>query len=175
MLHGKATCVMILICVESWKKKWQSNCSEEIKSKPLHGQYPAKVTEITIDEKHSNIWKMRFKNGNWSFNDSRSIPCLDNWLSLNANTWNKQDFKYRMYKETIEAVSHILNMCPKLTTINYMKRHINVAAILRRNICQHYWIKTSKTQCKHVPEPALENKEVVVLWDFEKQTTRRYQ
>ena len=69
-----------------------------------------------------------------------------------------------------ETVSHILNMCPKLNTNNYLKRHSNVAAILHRNICQHYGTKTSKTPWKHSPEPKTENKEVKVLWDFEIRT-----
>ena len=35
------------------------------------------------------------------------------------------------------------------------------------NKCQHYGIKTSKTQWKHHPDPVTENKEAKVLWDFE--------
>ena len=69
-----------------------------------------------------------------------------------------------MSKGTNENVSHILNMCPKLTTDINLKRHCNVAAILHRNICQHYGIKTT---WKHPAEPVAENKEVKVLWHFE--------
>ena len=45
-----------------------------------------------------------------------------------------QDSKCCMSKETNEAVFHILNMCPKLTTNNYFKRHNDVAAIFNRNM-----------------------------------------
>ena len=69
-----------------------------------------------------------------------------------------------MCKETNESVPHILNMCQNLTTSNYLKRHNNVVAILHRNICQHYRIKTL---WNHHPESIRENKEVKVLWDFE--------
>ena len=64
---------------------------------------------------------------------------------------------------------HILNMYPKLTTNKFLKRHNNVAAILLKNACVHYWIKTSKTPWNHHPEPVAENK---VSWDFEIQTDK---
>ena len=76
-----------------------------------------------------------------------------------------EDSKCLMCKKTNETVSHILNMCKKLTTNNYLKRHNNVAAIIHRNICQHYVIQACKTPWKHHPEPVAENKEVKVLLD----------
>ena len=74
----------------------------------------------------------------------------------------------RLCKDTIEAVSD--NMCAKLTTRNYLKRHNNIATTLHINICQHYEMKISEIPWKHHPEPVTENKEVKVLWDFEVRT-----
>ena len=82
------------------------------------------------------------------------------------------DSKYRICKETNEALSHLLNMRPILTTSNYLKRHNNVAAILHGNICENYGTKTSTIPLKHHPEPAIENNEGKVLWDFEIRTYR---
>ena len=75
-----------------------------------------------------------------------------------------------MYIEANETVSNILNMCPKLATNNYLKRHNNVAAILHSNICQYHGTKTSKIEWKHHPDPVAERNEVKVLWEVEIRT-----
>ena len=45
-----------------------------------------------------------------------------------------QHSKSRMCMENSETVSHVLNIYPKLTTNNYLKRQHDVAAFLHRNM-----------------------------------------
>ena len=64
------------------------------------------------------------------------------------------------------------NMCPKLTTNNYLRKHSNVAGIPYSDISQHYGIKTGKSPLKHHPDPVTENKEVKLLWGCEIRTDK---
>ena len=74
--------------------------------------------------------------------------------------------------ETEALITATHEHVPKMSTNNYLKRHYNVAAIVHRNICQHYGVKSSKTPWKCHQLPVAENKEVKVSWDFEIQTDK---
>ena len=36
---------------EPWKKYWQSACIQEWNISQIHGQYPAKITDVTNNER----------------------------------------------------------------------------------------------------------------------------
>ena len=60
-----------------------------------------------------------------------------------------------------ETISHIVSECEKLAQKEYKRKHDNVARVL----CGKYNMKRSEKWYEQVPEGAVENEEMKILWD----------
>ena len=65
-----------------------------------------------------------------------------------------------------ESVQHITSGCEKLTQKEYKRRHDNVAKKVHWDICKKNRLEHSEKWYEHVPEGAVENEEIKVLWDI---------
>ena len=99
---------------ESRERKWLSDCNHERISRQLHGQYPAKITDTSNNQKAFE-WQ---KECGLNIETEALITAAQD-QALNTKHHQTQvlgineDFKYRTCSETNETVPHIVNMCPR--------------------------------------------------------------
>ena len=67
----------------------------------------------------------------------------------------------KMCDKKSETISHIVSECEKLAQKEYKRKHDNVARVL----CGKYNMKRSEKWYEQVPEGAVENEEMKILWD----------
>ena len=72
----------------------------------------------------------------------------------------------RMCGKKGESVQHITSGCEKLAQKEYKRRHDNVAKKVHWDICKKNRLEHSEKWYEHVPEGAVENEEIKVLWDI---------
>ena len=144
---------------------------EKWMNKPLHGQYPKQVLEVT-DNEHAYQWMG--KTGLKIETEALITAAQEQALNTNAHKakilHTSSDSRCRMCKATDETITHITSGCQKLAQTEYLKRHNNVAKIIHKNICEEYDIETVTQPWLHKPESVTENNQVKILWDFEIRT-----
>ena len=65
-----------------------------------------------------------------------------------------------------ESMQHIKSRCEKLAQKEYKRRNNNVAKKVHWDICKKNRLEHSEKWYEHIPEGAVENKEIKVLWDI---------
>ena len=65
-----------------------------------------------------------------------------------------------------ESMQHIKSRCEKLAQKEYKRRNDNVAKKVHWDICKKNRLEHSEKWYEHIPEGAVENKEIKVLWDI---------
>ena len=67
-----------------------------------------------------------------------------------------------------ESVQHLVSGCEKLAQKEYKPRHDNVAKNVHWDLCEKntYELDCIEKWYEHVPEGAVENEEVKLLWDI---------
>ena len=65
-----------------------------------------------------------------------------------------------------ESVQHIRSGCETLAQKEHKRRHDNVAKKVHWNICKKNRLKHREKWYEHVPEGAVENEQIKVLWDI---------
>ena len=63
-------------------------------------------------------------------------------------------------------MQHLVSGCEKLAQREYKRRHDNVAKKVHWVICKKNGLEHTEKWCEHVPEGAVENEEVKMLWDI---------
>ena len=63
----------------------------------------------------------------------------------------------------------IVSQCENLERKVYKRKHDNVTRIVNWKLCGKYNLERDDKWCVHIPESAIENKEVNILWDVMKQ------
>ena len=66
-----------------------------------------------------------------------------------------------------ESGQHLVSGCEKLAQKEYKRRHDNVAKKVHWNLCKENGLEHMENWYEHVPEGAVENEEVKVLWDID--------
>ena len=66
-----------------------------------------------------------------------------------------------------ESVKHITSGCEKLAQKEYKRRQDNVAKKVHWVICKKNRLEHSEKCYEHIPEGAVENEEIKVLWDID--------
>ena len=59
---------------------------------------------------------------------------------------------------------HLVSECEKLVQNEYKRRHDNVAKTVHWDLCKKNELEHTEKWYEHVPEEAVENEEVKVLW-----------
>ena len=68
-----------------------------------------------------------------------------------------------------ESVQHLVSGCEKLAQKEYKRRHNNVAKKVHWDLCKKNGLEHTEKWQEHVPEGAVENKEVKVLQNIDVQ------
>ena len=69
-------------------------------------------------------------------------------------------------KKGESGVQHIRSGCETLAQKEHKRRHDNVAKKVHWNICKKNRLKHREKWYEHVPEGAVENEQIKVLWDI---------
>ena len=159
---------------DEWKAGWSRRYKSKWREKPLHGQYPQQVEEVTTTEM---AYKWLSCTGLKIETEALITAAQDQALNTKSHQTNimkvTTDSKCRMCTDTDETVSHLVAGCQKLAATEYLERHNKVAAALHLEICRHYGIPTAEQQpWLHRPETVNETERVKILWDFEVRTDR---
>ena len=72
----------------------------------------------------------------------------------------------RLRGEKGESVQHLVSGCEKLAQKEYKRRHDNVGKKFHWHRCKNYGLGHTEKWYEHVPERAVRNEEVKVLWDI---------
>ncbi|XP_068708222.1 uncharacterized protein [Montipora foliosa] len=72
----------------------------------------------------------------------------------------------RLCEKKCESVQHLVCGCEKLAQKEYKRRHDNVAKKVHWDFCKKNKLEHTEKWYEHVPEGAVENEEVKVLWDI---------
>ena len=65
-----------------------------------------------------------------------------------------------------ESVQHLVSGCEKVAQIEYKWGHSNVAKKVHWDLCKKNGLEHTEKWYEHIPEGAVENEEVKVLWDI---------
>ncbi|KAJ8029456.1 hypothetical protein HOLleu_28849 [Holothuria leucospilota] len=159
---------------DEWKAGWARRYKSKWREKPLHGQYPQQVEEVTTTEM---AYKWLSCTGLKIETEALITAAQDQALNTKSHQANimkvTTDSKCRMCTETDETVNHLVAGCQKLAATEYLERHNKVAAALHLEICRHYGIPTAEQHpWLHRPETVNETDRVKILWDFEVRTDK---
>ena len=72
----------------------------------------------------------------------------------------------RLYGKKGESVKHLATGCEKLAQREFKRKHNNVATKVRWDLCKKSRLEHAEKWYEHIPEEAVENEEVKVLWDI---------
>lgn len=136
------------------------------KEKPMHGQYPRQIEEISTDS--SWLWLTR---GHLK-RETESLVIAAQDQALRTNYRRAKIEKdgsnpmCRMCKCKYETITHIISGCSKLAQSSYKQRHDKVATALHWGLCKKYDMPHSQLWYNHKPEAVIENEKMKILWDF---------
>ena len=65
-----------------------------------------------------------------------------------------------------ESVQHIVSGCEKLAQKEYKRRHNNVVKKIHWDLCKKHGLDHQEKWYDHIPEGAVENGKVKLLWDM---------
>ena len=72
----------------------------------------------------------------------------------------------RLCGERGESVQHLVSGCQKLAQKEYKRRHGNIAKKVHWDLCEKNGLEHTEKWYEHIPEGAVENEEVKVLWNI---------
>ena len=72
----------------------------------------------------------------------------------------------RMCGKFGESVQHIVSGCEKLAQKEYKRRHDNVAKKIHWDLCKRHDLEHHLKWYDHIPEGAIENDKIKLLWDI---------
>ena len=161
---------------QTWKKNSIHARQQKWTQKPLHGQYPRQIEEVTNQETRYR-W---LKHVNLKIETEALITAAqDQAINTKAHKTyimkTNNDPKCRLCKENDETTAHLLTGCQKLAASEYLRRHNEVAKIIHRPICNEYGIPVEDQYWKHMPLAVTETDQVKILWDMEIRTDHHIQ
>ena len=148
------------------KERWQE--------KPLHGQYPLRISEADVDEQGTHQWLR--SSGLKGETEGFIMAAQDQ--SLNTRNYQANIIKNginpmcRLCEDKVETIDHIVAGCSILAATEYKMRHDRIGQYLHWTICKHYDAPFARNWYEHHPEPVIEAESVTILWDFPIHTDR---
>ena len=73
---------------------------------------------------------------------------------------------FRLRGKKNQSAQHLVSGCEKLAKRKYTRRHSNVAKKVYWDFCKKNGLEHTKKWYEHIPEGAVENEKVKVLWDI---------
>lgn len=139
-----------------------------LKIKPLHGQFFRNLDNPTTDKEQTMSWLK--SSGLKGETESLIIAAQDQ--ALNTRYFQKHilkqdvDSRCRLCNKAEEHISHIVSGCTILAPTEYTKRHNNVANYIHWKLCKHFGAKTSEKYYQHQPEKVVNVDDVTITWDL---------
>ena len=146
--------------VKELKKKWSE--------KRTHGKFIKETTD-EVDKEKPWQWLSR---GDLKFG-TEALLCAAQEQAIRTNymkyhiSKTSESHLCRMCGKKGESVKHITSGCGKLAQKEYKRRQNNVAKKVHWVISKKNRLEHSEKWYEHVPEGAVENEEIKVLWDID--------
>ena len=156
------------------KKSAQKKMTDTWKEKPMHGQYPARVSKPDAEQDQTHQWLRSA--GLKAETEGMVIAAQDQ--SLATRSYHHKiikdgtDPKCRMCNQYEETIDHIVSGCPTLAKTEYIQRHDKAAGYIHWKICKYFQLPTAEKWYEHQPQTVTENNNITVLWDMPINTDR---
>ena len=160
-----------------FKIKELKQIEDRWQSKPLHGQYAARLqnTEVDVEDPLQWLSSSRLKAETEEFIFAAQDQSLFT-SNYQANIIrNGTDPKCRFCGERVDTIDYPISGCSVLTPGEYKRRHNRVGQYLHWKICNHFKVSTKKNWYEHHLEPITDGPNFMIIWDFPIQTNRTIQ
>ena len=152
---------------EEFKKQKAQELKQSWSEKKMHGQF---IRELPGEVDKDRTWQ-------WlSTSDlkigTEALLCAAQEQAIRTNYVKYQIDKTsdsplcRLCGKKGESVQHLISGCEKLAQKEYKRRHDTVAKKIHWDLCKKNGLEHTERWYEHVPEGAIENEEVKVLWDI---------
>ena len=152
---------------EEFKKEKAQELKQSRSEKKMHGQF---IRELPKEVDKDRTWQ-------WlSTSDlkigTEALLCAAQEQAIRTNYVKYQIDKTsesplcRLCGKKGETVQHLISGCEKLAQKEYKRRHDTVAKKIHWDLCKKNGLEHAERWYEHVPEGAIENEEVKVLWDI---------
>ena len=141
---------------------------EEIKNKPLHGQFFRELDKQGID-KEATMWWLN-KTGLKGETESLLVAGQDQVLK--TRYYQKHILKFpvssvcRICHKAEEHINHLIAGCSALAPNEYLERHNKVASYIHWTTCRQYQIPVEDKYYNHTPQKVVKKGDVTILWDL---------
>ena len=143
-------------------------------NKPLHGQYPKRLSQPDIDPKLTHQWLQ----GTGLKGETEGFIIAAQDQSLPTRNYKAKivkdgsDPSCRICGKFPETIDHIVGGCPLLAEKEYLIRHDRLGQYIHWKACHHYKIEVPDHWYKHHPKDVVNGEKVTILWNFPIQTDR---
>ena len=150
-----------------FKKPKAKELKEKWSEKRMHWQFIKETTE-KVDKEITGQWLARvdLKVGT----EALLCPAQDQEIRTNFMKYHidktSESPLCRLCGKKGKSVQHITSGCEKLDQKEYKRWHGNVAKKVHCDICKKDRLEHSEKWYEHVPEGAVENEEMKLLWDI---------
>ena len=149
------------------KERMQVEKLEEIKRKPLHGQFLRNMEKAGISKEMSVSWLNC--SGLKGEIESLIIAAQDQVLKTRYYQKHilKQDVSStcRLCHRSEEHIGHIIAGCQMLAPTEYTERHNKVAAYIHWKICKNFDVPVTEKYYLHKPQPVVSIDDITLMWD----------
>lgn len=140
---------------------------EQLKNKPMHGQFFRDLDKPSIDVVMSTAWLRSA--GLKAETESLIVAAQDQALNTRYHQKNilkqRTDSKCRMCNKAEEHISHIVSGCSTLAPTEYVNRHNRVASFVHWTMCRDLGSQVCGKYYEHKPEKVVDINETTILWD----------
>ena len=161
----------------TYKAREMSKIKGLKQSKPLHGQYAARLQNTEVDVEATLQWlsssELKAETEGFIFAAQDQSLFTRNYQANIIR--NETDPKCRFCGERVETIDHLIPGCSVLTPGEYKRRHDGVGQYLHWKICNHFKVSTKINWYEHHSEPITDGPNFMILWDFPIQTDRTIQ
>ena len=139
---------------------------EEIKNKPLHGQFFRELDKQGID-KEATMWWLN-KTGLKGETESLLVAGQDQVLK--TRYYQKHILKFpvssvcRICHKAEEHINHLIAGCSALAPNEYLERHNKVASYIHWTTCKEYQFAVEDMYYYHTPQNVVKKGDVIILW-----------
>ena len=157
----------------SWRSQKIQEREAKWKEKPLHGQYPRQIEQVTdVKTRYNWLKTVRLKIETEALLTAAQDQALKTKAHNTYITKTATDPKCRMCGIADETIAHLLSGCQTLAANIYTTRHNEVAKCIHRDICKSMDVQVEEQPWQHQPLDITETEDFKLLWDFDICTDR---
>ena len=153
--------------MENLKKQKAPELKQNWHEKKMHRQFVREMPE-QVDEDRTWQWISNndLKIGREGlFCAAQEQAIMTNYVKHHIDKTSESPL-CRLCGKKCESVQHLVSGCEKLAQKEYKRRHGNVAKKVHWDLCKKNRLEHPEKWYERVPEGAVENEEVKVLWDI---------